>query len=314
LTLEDPTATVARVSESRWRRDAWLGYVLVAAAAASWGAQSVVAKRLLTGGLPAGLLVSARTTLAGAAVLAVLAVTRPALLRVTPRALGRIVLLGTLGMALSNYAYYSTLARIPVATAVLVLYTAPLFVLAAGIFLGEPPRRRDVLAAAVTLAGAALVVGAWSPATVALDRVGIALGLSSALAYAFYNLWAKTLPPGLSPWTVLVYSFAAAALFWLPLAPPWKLVGLAHGQGVWLGVGVVTIFGTLLPFALSLAGLRRISAAHASVTSSLEPLVAAVAAFVVLGETLTPGQVAGGVLIVAGITLLHVRARQASTA
>lgn len=138
---------MGRVSVPGERRDAWVGHALVAAAAAAWGARSVVAKRFLTGGLSAGLLVSARTIRAGAAVLAVLAATRPALLKVAPRALGQIVLLGILGMALSNYGYYSTLARIPVATAVLLLYTAPLFVLTAGAFLGEPPRGRDVLAA-----------------------------------------------------------------------------------------------------------------------------------------------------------------------
>jgi len=299
---------VSRVSGSGGRRAGWPGYALVAAAAASWGAQSVVVKRLLQAGLSAGLLVSARTALAAIVVLASLAVWRPALLRVAPPALGRIVILGTLGMALTNYTYYSMLARIPVATAVLLLYTAPLFVLAASVLLlGEPLRRRDVGAAAVALAGAALVVGAWAPATLAIDAGGLVLGLGSALAYAFYNLWAKTLPPGLSPWTVLAYSFAGATLVWVPLAPPWTLVGQARGPEVWTGVAIVTVFGTLVPFALSLAGLRRISAAHASVTSTLEPVVATVAAFAILGETLAPSQLVGGALVLAGIALLHLR-------
>jgi hypothetical protein len=58
------------------------------------------------------------------------------------------------------------------------------------------------------------------------------------------NLWDKTLPASLSPWTVLVYAFVTGALFWLPIAPPWWLLLGSHPAWVWLGVGIVTVFGT----------------------------------------------------------------------
>ena len=65
--------------------------------------------------------------------------------------------------------------------------------------------------------------------------------------------------------------------------------------------------GDLLPYALYFAALARISAAHVSVTSTLEPVVSGLVAFAVLGETLAPPQLAGGALILAGIGLLHLR-------
>ena len=74
---------------------------------------------------------------------------------------------------------------------------------------------------------------------------------------------------------------------------------------MWVGFAVVVIFGTLVPFALYLAGLARITAAQASVTSTLEPVVAAFVAFLALGETLTAPQVLGGALVLGGIALLH---------
>jgi drug/metabolite transporter (DMT)-like permease len=270
-----------------------------------------VAKLLLTAaGVTASELVSTRTALASLCLVATLAALRPALLRVDAREAGRVAVLGIVGMALSNYTYYLTLTLIPVATAVLLIYTAPLLVLAAGVAIfGERLRPRDVVAATITLAGAALVVRAYAPAALRVNAAGLALGVFNAVAFAFYSLWAKTMPPGLSPWTVLAYSLASAALVWLPFAPPWTLLFEAHPPLVWVGIGVVVLFGTLLPFALYLAGLARISAAHAAVTSTVEPVVAAIVAYLVLDERLAWPQLAGGALVLAGIALLHVRPR-----
>ena len=304
-----PRASVASAPGADGTRVAGLaGYALAAAAAASWGSQSIVAKMLLVSGIPPAALVSTRTALATVSLIAAVALVRPSLLRVAPRDAWRLAVLGVLGMSLSNYAYYVALTRIPVAMAALLIYMAPLFVLAAGVLLlGERLRRADVRGAAVTLAGAALLVRAYEPSALRLNVVGLALGLSTAIAFAFFNLWAKRLPPGLSPWTVMTYSFAASTLFWLPIAPPWAVLLLPLPPAAWLGIAVVALFGTLLPFALYLAALRRISAAHASITSTLEPVVAGLVAFVVLGETLAGPQLAGGALVLVGIATLHLR-------
>jgi drug/metabolite transporter (DMT)-like permease len=293
----------------------WVGYLLVAAAATSWGSQGVVAKLLLTGGLPPAGLVSARTAAACLVLGLVLAVVRPGLLRIRAADFWHVAILGVAGMALSQYAYYVALSRVPVATALLVTFTAPLLVLAAGVvFYGEPLRLRDVLAAAVTLAGAALVVRAYDPALIRIDAVGLVASGCCAVTFAFYSLWARRVAPRLSPWTMLAYSLATAAVLWIPLAPPWRVLLAPHSPAVWTGFAVVVIFGTLVPFGLYLAGLARIRAAHASVTSCLEPVVAATVAFVVLGERPEALQLVGGGLILAGIALLHVRAAPASAA
>lgn len=106
---------------------------------------------------------------------------------------------------------------------------------------------------------------------------------------------------------VAAYTWAFAAAFWLPIAPPWNFLLETHPGRVWAGVGAVVVAGTILPFGLYLAGLARISAAHANLTSTLEPVVATLTAFLILGETLAGRQLFGGVLILAGIGLIHGR-------
>lgn len=295
-----------RAVSSRPAPGAWAGYALVAGAATSWGAQSVVAKLLLGTGLsPAGL-VSARTATAALLVALALAVADPRRLRVPPALLARLAVLGVVGMALSQFGYYLALVRIPVATALLVVYTAPLLVLGASAALDRRwPRARELAAAGTALAGAALVVRIHDPAALRPDAPGLAAAGLSAAGFAFYSLWAQRAVGGVAPWTTVTYSLASAALAWVPLAPPWRVLRGLGDAAVWAGFGVVVLFGTLVPFALYLAGLRRLSAAHASLTSTLEPVVAALTAYLVLGERLAPIQLVGGALVLGGIALLQ---------
>jgi threonine/homoserine efflux transporter RhtA len=159
------------------------GYLLAAGAATSWGAQVIVVKLLLTSGLPATSLVSTRTALAAITLTATIALVRPGLLRVSPGNLWRLALLGIAGMSLSNYTYYLTLSRIPVAMAAILLYMTPLFVLAGGVlFFRERLHGRDVLAAAVTIIGAALFVRVWEPAGLRANTLGIVLGIFNAIS------------------------------------------------------------------------------------------------------------------------------------
>ena len=137
-----PSAARATGDGSHSQRPA--GYLLAAGAATSWGAQTIVAKLLLTSGLPATSLVSIRTTVAAIVLAAATALLRPGLLRVSGSDLWRLALLGIAGMSLSNYTYYLTLSLIPVAMAAILLYMTPLFVLAGGVlFLRERLRGRE---------------------------------------------------------------------------------------------------------------------------------------------------------------------------
>jgi len=289
---------------------AWPGYLLVAAAAISWGAQSAIAKLLLTSGSSPAALVSARTATAFLLMAAALGLADRRLLRTRPRELGHLALLGIVGMALSQYGYYAALTRIPVATTLLIIYTSPLFVLAgSALWDREPLRTGDVIAAVVTLAGAGLVVRAHSAGSLGFHAVGVMAAILSALTFAFYSLWARRMAPRVSPWTGLTYSLGCAAVFWIPVAPPWTFLSAEHPPRMWLSFAVVVVFGTLVPFGLYLAGLRWISAAHANITSTIEPVVAAAGAYVVLGEALVWPQLVGGLLVLSGVAALQVRPR-----
>jgi drug/metabolite transporter (DMT)-like permease len=72
---------------------------------------------------------------------------------------------------------------------------------------------------------------------------------------------------------------------------------------VWLLVLWVVVLGTAVPYVFTLASMTHLTAAAASVASLLEPILAGVLAWVLLGETLEPVQIVGAGLVLAGLAV-----------
>ena len=67
-------------------------------------------------------------------------------------------------------------------------------------------------------------------------------------------------------------------------------------------LGVVVV-ATVVPYLFSVGAVRLIPAARVGLASTAEPVIAAVAAWLLIGESLQPLQVAGGVIVIAGIVV-----------
>jgi drug/metabolite transporter (DMT)-like permease len=110
--------------------------------------------------------------------------------------------------------------------------------------------------------------------------------------------------------------FACATAFWLVVEPLWRidmdpltrttsLLGQLDGVSVpaWVPVLSVVVLGTLVPYALDLAALRHLPPATVGAVGMLEPVVATAAAWGWLGQSLSPAQVLGGAIVLAGVGL-----------
>ena len=290
-----------------------LGVGLVLAASTLWAANGVVSKAVLQSGLSTLRLVEIRC--AGAAVLLVLLALarRPASLRLRRRELGFLALYGVVGVALVQWLYFVAIGRMPVSISLLLEFTAPLLVVLWVRFVRrQPVRPRVWLAVALTVAGLALVARVWAGLT--LDGIGVLAALGAAVALAAYYLLGERGLGERDAVSLAAWSFVAAALFWTALLPWWSFpfgslggttrVGtLLDGVPVWLLVGWVVVLGTVAPFVLVLAGLRRIGATRTTLLGTVEPPLAGLAAWVALGETLTAIQLVGGLVVLAGIVL-----------
>lgn len=275
------------------------GYAAVFAAACLWGLSGVVAKSLFDESVAPTTLVAVRLWGAAMVALVYAGVFRGAELRRTWARRGRVFALG-LALAATQFAYYAAIALGSVATAIFLQYLAPaLLVVWARVAEGQPLSAGRVGAVGLAWAGAFLLVA--RPAGLVVSPGGVAWGLASAVLFALYTVLARREVRGSDPWAVLALALAFGALAWSVVVPPWVAWTQPYTPGQWLRFGHLAVLATVVPFGLFLWGLRRVRPERAGILASVEPVVAALAAYAALGERLGAQQVAGACLILAAV-------------
>lgn len=244
-----------------------------------------------------------------------LAVRGPRRLRLPRVDVRRIFVLGILGVAPSNYLYYLAIQRTNVATAIILQYTAPVWVLLYTVARGaQKPTLQRIAAVGLAVTGIVLVIGIFGSGGFHLDTIGVAAALLAAFSFAFYNIGGHSILARYDRWTVLVYTLLSASLLWLVVNPPWKIVA-AHYSGIqWLFLLVFSLISVLGPFSFYFAGLQHLEPTRAIVVSCLEPVFSIVIAAFVLGEVLRPLQTLGIVLVLVAIVVVQWPDRQAGEA
>ena len=216
-------------------------------------------------------------------------------------------LLGTFGVAVSNYFYYVAIQRTNVATAIIVQYTAPVWVLVYVV-----ARRQQKLSpqkvAAVMLAitGIALVINIFSQGfALRLDAYGLGAALLASFSFAFYNVAGHRILARYDRWRVLVWTLAAASTFWLILNPPWKIASAHYVPAQWAFLFVFSMLSVLGAFSLYFLGLQYLEPTRAIIASCLEPVFSILLAALLLGEILRPIQSIGIVFVLAAIVMVQ---------
>ncbi len=247
--------------------------------------------------IPVGNIAQLRSVLA-ALVLGLIAYRRRAV--ATGGRLGVLAIFG-LNLAIVSVSFFVAISRLGVGPGVTIQFSGPVLVLA----WMRVVNKRQVpslawIAALVALAGVALVSGA--PEFGRLDPLGLVAAGIAATSFATYIILSNFLGRGLPTITIAAYGFSFSALFLLaafrvvlPPALPRVLIEL-----VWL-----VLLGTVAPFLLEVAALRMTDPAIVGVVATLEPPVAAAAAWLWLDQTLTPLQVLGGLLVVGAVALIQ---------
>lgn len=222
------------------------------------------------------------------AAVALLAVSRPRLRRLTWAEVRPAIALGAV-LVVMNAAVYAAVERIGLGPAVTLEFLGPL-----ALALLASRRRLDLVCATMAAAGVALLTGSVP----GIDLLGIVLALTAAAAWAAYILLSqragRTLPG--------VQGTAIASLVAAVLTSPLLVLALvsleAHEIVLVLAVGAAAaLLSSALPYSIDLVVLRRMPRQRFGVLQSVHPAAAALAGFVVLGQALAPWQIAGLALI-----------------
>ncbi|MDR7486448.1 MAG: EamA family transporter [Armatimonadota bacterium] len=272
----------------------------MAAAAATWGTLGLASRSLFAAGMTP--LDAATWRAVGGCVLLLLyglATDRRAL-RVPTGDLPLFAAYGLVGVAGFMTVYYTAIALTTVATAAVLLYTAPAWVvLLARLLFGEPLSRPKAAAVAAVVAGCALVAGGGGP--LRPSGLGVLAGLGAGLTYSLYSIFGKAALRRYAPLTTVIYALGVGGIVLLlaagglPPVPAAAVAPLAY-----------TVAGpTALAYLLYTSGLRRVEAGRASVVATIEPVVAAAGSAVLLREPLGPAQWLGAALVLAGVLVVQ---------
>jgi drug/metabolite transporter (DMT)-like permease len=285
-----------------------IGYAAVAVAAVLWAIGGAFASYLIDDGASFVELTEARAWITALVLAGALLVRRDRSGPAERIGLPWVVVFG-LSIAAANFTYYGSLSRLPVAIAITVQYTAPGLVVAwTSLAERRSPSGRVLVALAGAMVGVALL--AELPVVIAegelrLDGLGLALAGTSAFAFAVYMLTGERVGRAIGSQRAVLRGFVVAGVLWL-------VVQMARGRPDTLldtrfttGILFLAFATTIAPFVLFVWGLERIRATDAGIMSTLEPLTAAVIAFVWLDQSLSGWQITGALLVLVGIGVVQ---------
>lgn len=242
-------------------------------------------------------------------------------LKMSRAEIARCFILGTLGVAGSNYFYYLAIQKTTVATAIILQYTAPVMVLLYMLATREQEATTQrVTGVVLAVIGSVFAIGAmgahhrfpwleFAPGSVKLNTIGVVAALLAAVSFSFSNIFGRKLVQKNDRMKVLLYLLLGAAAGWLFVNPPWKIVAAHYSQSQWTFMALFAMCSVLIPFALYFTGLQYLDATRAIVTSCLEPVFAIVIAAAALGEVVGPLQVVGIVLTLTATVLVQLPGR-----
>jgi drug/metabolite transporter (DMT)-like permease len=284
------------------------GLVIAVLAAATFGSSGAVIKPLLEAGWSPAAAVTARALVGGIVLLPIALVMVRGRWDAVWRGRWRILVMALVGVAGTQLVYFAALQRIPVSTAVLVEYMAPvLLVLVAWVRLQRMPKVVVLIGSVVAVAGLVLVV---SPSgDTGFDPLGITFALMAMVGCAIYYVVAARPSDGLPPVALAAFGLVIGGVLLglvgltgvVPFTAAFGTVDILGGQPWWVPLLFVAVISTAIAYALGITASEILGSRLSSFVGLLEVVAATIYAWLLLGENLSLLQGLGGLLILVGI-------------
>lgn len=286
-----------------------LGLVIGLFAALAFGMSGAFIKPLLEAGWSPAAAVTVRALLGGIVLLPFALVALRGKWDTLWRGRWRVAAMGFIGVAATQLVYFASLQRIPVSTAILVEYMAPILLVG---FVWATTRRIPrwvVLAGSVvSIVGLVLVVSPGADS--ALDILGLIFAALAAIGCAVYYVVAARPSHGLPPVALAGFGLLLGGTSLglvgltgvLPFSFSFGLVTMAGAQvPFWIPLLLVAVIATGFSYVASITAASMLGSRLASFVGLVEVIAAALYSWLLLGEALTLVQILGGVLILVGI-------------
>jgi drug/metabolite transporter (DMT)-like permease len=226
-----------------------------------------------------------------------------------------LILFGVVGVAAVTSFYFFAIKYLYVSVALVIEFTASIWIVLYLRFI----KKKQVSpimwwGIACAFSGLFLLSQIWAGTT--LHPLGVAVAFADAIALSIYFLFADRLSQTRTSLSLMSWGIGVAAVFWSLVLPWWnfpfefltntyRLEGNLSNYSApgWLLVLWIIIVGTVIPYLLTVSGIRELSASTGSVIGMIEPLFAGAIAWWLLNEAFNTTQLIGCAVLLIGIYL-----------
>ena len=275
----------------------------------------VAAKVLREADMDAFRLTQIRSTGAGLILLAFAIIKGKDQLRARKEEIKDLILFGVVGVAAVTSFYFFAIKYLFVSVALIIEFTASIWI---ALYLKFVKKKHISpimwLGIACAFFGLVLVSQIWSGST--LHPLGVAVAFADAFALSYYFITAERLTQTRTSLSLMTWGIGVAAIFWAIILPWWtfpfeyltdsySLSGnlSEYNAPGWALLLWIVIIGTVIPYLLTVTGIRELSAGTSSVIGMIEPIFAGVIAWIILNEALSGIQLVGCAVVLLGIYL-----------
>ena len=275
----------------------------------------VAAKVLREADMDAFRLTQIRSTGAGLILLAFAIIKGKDQLRARKEEIKDLLLFGIIGVAAVTSFYFFAIKYLFVSVALIIEFTASIWI---ALYLKFVKKKHISpimwFGIACAFFGLVLVSQIWSGST--LHPLGVAVAFADAFALSYYFITAERLTQTRTSLSLMTWGIGVAAIFWAIILPWWtfpfeyltdsySLSGnlSEYNAPGWALLLWIVIIGTVIPYLLTVTGIRELSAGTSSVIGMIEPIFAGVIAWIILNEALSGVQLIGCAVVLLGIYL-----------
>ena len=295
--------------------------IFLITAAFGFAAGGVAAKVLREANLDAFRLTQIRITSAALILLIIALIKGKKQLAVKRSEIKDLVLFGVIGIAVVNSFYYFALKYLYVSVALIIEFTAPIWIALYLRFVKKKNISRTAWIGIIcAFSGLVLISQVWTSKS--LHPLGVIVAILDALALAYYFLTVDRLGQNRSSLSLTTWGMGIAAIFWAIALPWWNFpfefltqtfslsgeLSRFSAPG-WALILWIVVTATVIPYLLTVAAIKELSASTSSVIAMLEPIIAGVIAWILLNEAFTNIQLFGCAVVLFGIYLAD-KARQ----
>ena len=291
------------------------GEFLLISASMGFALGGVAAKVLREANMDAFRLTQIRSTGAALILLTFALIKGKDQLRARRDELKDLIIFGVVGVAAVTSFYFFAIKYLFVSVALIIEFTASIWI---ALYLKFVKKKHISpimwVGIACAFSGLILVSQIWSSSS--LSPIGVLAALADAIALSYYFLTADRLTQTRSSLSLMTWGIGVAAIFWTIILPWWnfpfeyltKSFSLSgnlsnYSAPGWALILWIIIVGTVIPYLLTVTGIRELSAGTSSVIGMIEPIFAGVIAWILLNEALSGIQLIGCVVVLFGIYL-----------